>query len=457
MKEKKIYVCNNCGHQSTKWEGKCVNCQSWNSYEETTIVRDTTAAEKKKKWKEEKSIKSGPQVISDIQYTKSVRLPVKDLELQRTLGGGIVPGSITLIGGEPGIGKSTLLLQLAISADYNILYVSGEESASQIKMRAERIGIQNQQCHILTETDLNLIFEAARTLDPELVIIDSIQTISSPYVDSYPGSITQVRECTSELQQYAKAAQVPVFLIGHINKEGHIAGPKILEHIVDTVLQFEGDRNHIYRILRTKKNRFGSTDELGIYAMESDGLREVANPSELLLSQSDESLSGSAIAVTIEGLRPMMIETQALVSQAIYGTPQRSSTGFDLRRLSMLLAVLEKRAGLFFGQNDVFLNIAGGMRVQDPAIDLAIIAALVSSLHNIPVDKGTCFAAEIGLTGEIRAVNRIEQRIEEAAKLGFKNIYISAYNLKGLKKKDYGIQIHNYARVDELVRDLFVH
>ena len=455
MKEKKLYVCNNCGHQSTKWEGKCVNCQSWNSYEETTIVRDSTKAEKKKKWKEEHVAKKGPQVINDIQYTKSVRLPVKDKELQRTLGGGIVPGSITLIGGEPGIGKSTLLLQLAINADYTILYVSGEESASQIKMRAERIGINNRNCHILTETDLNLIFESARTLQPDLVIIDSIQTIVSPYVDSFPGSITQVRECTSELQQYAKESQVPVFLIGHINKDGHIAGPKILEHIVDTVLQFEGDRNHIYRILRTKKNRFGSTDELGIYAMESEGLREVANPSELLLSQSDEDLSGSAIAVTVEGLRPMMIETQALVSQAIYGTPQRSATGFDLRRLSMLLAVLEKRAGLFFGQNDVFLNIAGGMKVQDPAIDLAIVAALVSSLHNIPIDKKICFAAELGLTGEVRAVNRIEQRIEEADKLGFDQIFISKYNLKGLKKKDHRIEIKSLAKLDGLIEQLF--
>lgn len=455
MKEKTLFVCNNCGHQSTKWEGRCVNCQSWNSYEETTVVRDTTQSEKKKKWKEEHITKKGPQVINDIQYTKSVRLPVKDKELQRTLGGGIVPGSITLIGGEPGIGKSTLLLQLAINADYKILYVSGEESASQIKMRAERIGINNQNCHILTETDLNLIFESARKLDPELIIIDSIQTISSPYVDSYPGSITQVRECTSELQQYAKESQVPVFLIGHINKDGHIAGPKILEHIVDTVLQFEGDRNHIYRILRTKKNRFGSTDELGIYAMEASGLREVANPSELLLSQSDEELSGSAIAVTIEGLRPMLIETQALVSQAIYGTPQRSATGFDLRRLSMLLAVLEKRAGLFFGQNDVFLNIAGGMKVQDPAIDLGIIASLVSSLHNIPIDKKICFAAEVGLTGEVRAVTRIEQRVEEAAKLGFEQIFISRYNLKSLKNKKLNIKVHSIAKVDELMGLLF--
>jgi DNA repair protein RadA/Sms len=455
MKEKTLYICSQCGNQSTKWEGKCANCQSWNSYEETTIQRETTAADKKKKWKESRKVKSGAQAIKDIQYSQTLRLNVKDAELQRTLGGGIVPGSITLVGGEPGIGKSTLLLQLAINADYKILYVSGEESAEQIKMRAQRIGIHNENCHILTETDLNLIFEATRKLNPELIIIDSIQTIASPYVDSIPGSISQVRECTSELQQFAKESSVPVFLIGHINKDGHIAGPKILEHIVDTVLQFEGDRNHIYRILRTKKNRFGSTDELGIYAMDADGLREVKNPSELLLSQSDENLSGSTVAVTVEGLRPMLIETQALVSQAIYGTPQRSATGFDLRRLSMLLAVLEKRAGLFFGQNDVFLNIAGGIKVQDTAIDLSIVAALISSLHNIPVSKDICFAAEVGLTGEVRAVNRVEQRIEEAAKLGFKEIYISKYNLKGLKQKAFDVELKALAKVDELMAELF--
>jgi DNA repair protein RadA/Sms len=455
MKEKQLFVCSNCGHQTTKWEGKCVNCQSWNSYEEKTIVKDSTKEEKKKKWKDSQRVKVGPQAISDIQYSKSPRLLVQDMELQRTLGGGIVPGSIILIGGEPGIGKSTLLLQFAINSEYKILYVSGEESAEQIKMRAQRLGIKNKDCHILTETDLNLIFESARKLEPDLIVIDSIQTIASPYVESFPGSISQVRECTMELQQYAKESMVPVFLIGHINKDGHIAGPKILEHIVDTVLQFEGDRNHIYRILRTKKNRFGSTDELGIYAMESEGLRQVANPSEILLSQSDENLSGSAIAVTVEGLRPMLIETQALVSQAIYGTPQRSATGFDLRRLSMLLAVLEKRAGLFFGQNDVFLNIAGGLKVQDPAIDLAIVVALVSSLHNIPLSKDMCFAAEVGLTGEVRAINRIEQRIEEAAKLGFKEIYISKYNLKGLKRKTSSIEVKSISKIDEIMHKIF--
>lgn len=454
MKEKNLFVCSNCGHQSTKWEGRCVNCQSWNSYEETTIVKETTQKEKKS-WRDEKQIKSSAIPVNKINEAEFPRLKVEDTELDRTLGGGIVPGSITLIGGDPGIGKSTLLLQFAIRTHYRILYVSGEESASQIRMRASRIGIRNEACHIFTETSLNRIFEEAKSLSPDIIIIDSIQTVASPYVDSIPGSLSQVRECTSELQQFAKESNIPVFLIGHINKEGHIAGPKILEHIVDTVLQFEGDRNHIYRILRTKKNRFGSTDELGIYAMEADGLRQISNPSELLLSQSDEELSGSAVAVTIEGLRPMMIETQALVSQAIYGNPQRSSTGFDLRRLSMLLAVLEKRAGLFFGQNDVFLNIAGGMKVQDTAIDLAILVALISSLHNIPVSKDVCFAAEVGLTGEIRAVNRIEQRIEEAAKLGFKEIYISKYNARGLKIKDKGIALKYLSKVDELVPALF--
>jgi len=454
MKEKKLFICNNCGHQSTKWEGRCVNCQSWNSYEETVLVKDTTKKEKKA-WRDETRKKSTSIPVNMISASDAPRLTVKDGELNRTLGGGIVPGSITLIGGDPGIGKSTLLLQFAIKTKYKVLYVSGEESTTQIRMRASRIGIQNQNCHIYAETDLELIFEEVRKLNPDILIIDSIQTVSSPYIDSIPGSITQVRECTSELQQFAKESGLPVFLIGHINKDGHIAGPKVLEHIVDTVLQFEGDRNHIYRILRTKKNRFGSTDELGIYAMDADGLRQISNPSELLLSQSDEQLSGSAVSVTIEGLRPMLIESQALVSQAIYGTPQRSATGFDLRRLSMLLAVLEKRAGLFFGQNDVFLNMAGGIKVQDTAIDLAVIVALISSLHNIPVGKDICFAAEIGLTGEVRAINRIEQRIEEAEKLGFKEIFISKYNTKGLKKQKRKIKLRTIGKIEELIPLLF--
>lgn len=455
MKEKLLFVCNNCGHQSTKWEGKCVNCQSWNSYEETVFKRETTQEEKMKARTAPGKKTNDATSISLIESSDTRRIMVPDVELSRTLGGGLVPGSVTLVGGEPGIGKSTLLLQWAITCPQRVLYVSGEESAEQIAMRARRIGITNDACHILAETDLNVIFEAIKKLEPHIVIIDSVQTVASPYVDSYPGSISQVRECTSELQQFAKSSDIPVLLIGHINKDGHIAGPKILEHIVDTVLQFEGDRNHIYRILRTKKNRFGSTEELGIYAMEASGLRQVSNPSELLLSQSDDSLSGSAVAVSIEGLRPMLIETQALVSQAIYGNPQRSATGFDLRRLSMLLAVLEKRAGLFFGQNDVFLNIAGGMTVRDTAMDLSIVASLVSSLQSIPIDKRICFAAELGLTGEVRAVNRIEQRIEEAEKLGFEQIYISEYNLKSVKSRKFDIGIQAIGKIDQLMENLF--
>ena len=454
MKIKKTFVCSSCGHHSPKWEGKCSVCDEWNTYVEEIVEKNTKAENKKSIWSDESGRNNQISLIQDIEVNNAPRLVLSDAELNRTLGGGLVPGSISLIGGDPGIGKSTLLLQLALKSQYNILYVSGEESAQQIKMRAQRIGIDNQQCHILTETNLPKILKQAHKMLPDLIIIDSIQTMASPLVDSTPGSISQVRECTADLQAFAKESQIPVFIIGHINKEGHIAGPKILEHIVDTVLQFEGDRNHIYRILRTKKNRFGSTDELGIYAMESNGLRQVENPSELMLSQSDESLSGSTVASTIEGLRPMMIETQSLVSQAIYGTPQRSATGFDLRRLSMLLAVLEKRAGLFFGQNDVFLNIAGGLKVQDTAIDLAIIASLISSLQNIPVDKKYCFAGEVGLTGEIRAVTRVDQRIEEAARLGFECIYLSKFN-KINKKNTAKIKVVTLSKVEDLIAHLF--
>lgn len=455
MKVRKVFVCNACGYESPKWEGKCNNCQEWNTLVEKTITQELKSEKKKKIWNSGPDSRSEATLIQDIQGSDLSRIQLEDDELSRTLGGGIVPGSIILLGGEPGIGKSTLLLQLALNAQFSILYVSGEESKEQIKMRADRIGSRNQECHILTETNLNKILGTAKELGPQLVIIDSIQTIASPYIESTPGSISQVRECTSDLQVFAKESNVPVFIIGHINKEGHIAGPKILEHIVDTVLQFEGDRNHIYRILRTNKNRFGSTDEIGIYAMEMSGLREVENPSELLLSQSDEKLSGSAVASTIEGMRPMLIETQALVSQAIYGTPQRSATGFDLRRLSMLLAVLEKRAGLFFGQSDVFLNIAGGLKVQDTAIDLAIVTALVSSLQNIPVDKKICFAGEVGLTGEIRAVTRIDQRIEEARRLGFEKIYISRYNKFADKSINGNIEVEEVAKIEDLVHSLF--
>jgi len=455
MKSRKIFICSNCGNKSTKWEGKCNSCKSWNTFEEEIIDRSPKTEDKSKIWKTDPYNIANPVLIQNIVQAKTERIILPDKEFSRTLGGGLVPGSITLLGGEPGIGKSTLLLQLALRSKLKILYVSGEESPQQIKMRATRIGIENDVCHILAETDLHKVLKQAKSLSPDLVVIDSIQTITSPQVDSIAGSVSQVRECTSDLQGYAKDSNIPVVIIGHINKEGSIAGPKILEHIVDTVLQFEGDRNHIYRILRTKKNRFGSTDELGIYAMELKGLRQVENPSELLLSQSDESLSGSTVATMIEGMRPMLIETQALVSQAIYGNPQRSSTGFDLRRLSMLLAVLEKRAGLFFGQNDVFLNIAGGLKVQDTAIDLSIIAALISSLHNIPVSNKICFAGEVGLTGEIRAVNRIEQRIDEAARLGFEQIFISKYNMKGLSKTAIGLDLQPVSRIDELITALF--
>lgn len=455
MKVKKVFICSNCGTNAAKWEGKCASCGEWNTYVEEEVHKTTKQEEKKKLWREEPNRSAKPILIQEVIHSKTPRIALPDREFVRTLGGGLVPGSITLIGGEPGIGKSTLLLQLALKSQLKILYVSGEESPQQIKMRAERIGIENNACHILAETGLNKILKQAKEMNPDLLVIDSIQTISSPSVDSVAGSVSQVRECTSDLQSFAKESYIPVIIIGHINKEGSIAGPKILEHIVDTVLQFEGDRNHIYRILRTKKNRFGSTDELGIYAMETSGLRQVENPSELLLSQSDENLSGSTVATTVEGMRPMLIETQALVSQAIYGNPQRSATGFDLRRLSMLLAVLEKRAGLFFGQNDVFLNIAGGLKVQDTAIDLSIVAALISSLHNIPVSNQICFAGELGLTGEIRAVNRIEQRIEEAARLGFEQIFISKYNQKGLAKKNYGIKIGTLGKIEDLIQDLF--
>ncbi|MBT8229120.1 MAG: DNA repair protein RadA [Saprospiraceae bacterium] len=455
MKEKKVFVCNSCGNESPKWEGKCSNCQEWNTYVEKIITQTLKSEKKKKIWGSGQNLDSTPTLIQDIQGSDFSRIPLEDSELGRTLGGGIVPGSIILLGGEPGIGKSTLLLQIALNAQFSVLYVSGEESKEQIKMRADRIGSRNQNCHILTETNLHKILKTAKKLGPQLIVIDSIQTIASPYIESTPGSISQVRECTSDLQVFAKESNIPVFIIGHINKEGHIAGPKILEHIVDTVLQFEGDRNHIYRILRTNKNRFGSTDEIGIYAMEMSGLREVENPSELLLSQSDEKLSGSAVACTVEGIRPMLIETQALVSQAIYGTPQRSATGFDLRRLSMLLAVLEKRAGLFFGQSDVFMNIAGGLKVQDTAIDIAIVAALVSSLQNIPVNKKICFSGEVGLTGEIRAVTRIDQRIEEARRLGFEKIYISSYNKFSDKPNAGNIEIIQVAKIEDLVASLF--
>lgn len=453
---KKIFACSNCGATSPKWIGKCPHCSEWNTYIEEVISKDTTTESKDRSWRtSEKVSKNKPVPLTEIKTGETTRLITPDAELNRVLGGGIVPGSLVLIGGQPGIGKSTLLLQLALQVSFTILYISGEESDEQIKMRADRIGGEASNCYILSETNTNKILKHAQNLRPSLVIIDSIQTLSSPHIDSMPGSVSQVRECAGELQRFAKEEHIPVFLIGHITKEGSIAGPKLLEHIVDAVLQFEGDRNYTYRILRTIKNRFGSTDELGIYQMEASGLREVSNPSELLLSQKDEDLSGSAVAATIEGLRPMLIETQALVSTSVYSAPQRSATGFDLRRLGMLLAVLEKRAGLFFAQNDVFLNIAGGIRVDDPAIDLSIVAALISSLEDVAIPTDVCFAGEVGLSGEIRAVNRVEQRIQEANRLGFKEIYISKYNTKGLDGGRYDIKVKAVSKVQELYYGLF--
>jgi DNA repair protein RadA/Sms len=448
------YVCQQCGATATRWEGKCPSCQSWNSYTEEYIQKSSGSPRQSRRDKTEKQ-HVAPVRISEITSEPLARILVKDEELNRALGGGIVPGSIILISGQPGIGKSTLLLQLAGKNAFTVLFVSGEESSEQIRIRASRIGTDNDACYLYCETDLDKILDQAQKVEPHLVIIDSIQTLSSSLIESSPGTITQVRECTHALQRFAKETNTPVFIIGHITKEGSIAGPKVLEHIVDVVIQFEGDRHYNYRVLRTNKNRFGSTDEIGIYEMRSEGLMPVANPSELLISQSSESLSGSAIAATIEGLRPLLIETQALVTTAVYGTPQRSVTGFDLRRLHMLLAVLEKRSGFQFGSQDVFLNLAGGIKVSDPAIDLAIVASLVSSLEDIPIEQTVCFAGEVGLSGEIRAVNFIEQRIQEANRLGFREMYVPKNNAKSIQKAGFDLKIHYISRVDELVGALF--
>lgn len=456
-KIKTVFVCNSCGTTYPKWSGKCNACDEWNTIVEEVIEKETKQEEKHRSWKDEGP--SGPSKkpipLADVAANDISRMRSEDNEFNRVLGGGFVPGSVILIGGSPGIGKSTLLLQLALHVNSRTLYVSGEESEGQIKMRASRLGTKHDNCFIFTETNTNKLLKQAKALDPDLLVIDSIQTMSSPHLESMPGSVSQIRECASEMQRFAKETNIPVVIIGHITKEGTIAGPKLLEHIVDVVLQFEGDRNYSYRILRTIKNRFGSTDEMGIYEMQATGLRQVDNPSELLLSQKDDDLSGSAVAATMEGMRPMLIETQALVSTAVYGTPQRSATGFDLRRLSMLLAVLEKRGGLPFAQNDVFLNLAGGIRVDDPAIDLAIVSALISSLEDVAVPADICFAGEVGLSGEIRAVSRVDQRIQEAARLGFKQIFISKFNTKGLNPERYGIQINTIGKVEELYRALF--
>lgn len=455
-KTKTVYVCSNCGADSPKWLGKCPNCGEWNTYVEEVVAKEIPAAKRPVPSGLSERGQARPVLLRDITAEKEDRLDMKDQELNRVLGGGLVKGSLVLIGGEPGIGKSTLVLQTILKLhDLKVLYVSGEESYRQLKMRADRLAPESQNCLILCETNLEQIFVQAQNIQPDLLIIDSIQTIFTELVESSPGSVSQVRECSAAILKYAKESGVPVLLIGHINKEGSIAGPKVLEHIVDTVLQFEGDQHYMYRILRSIKNRFGSTAELGIYEMRQEGLREVSNPSELLLTQNHEGLSGVAIAAAIEGIRPFLIETQALVSSAVYGTPQRSATGFDIRRMNMLLAVLEKRAGFKLAQKDVFLNIAGGLRVNDPAIDLAVLAAVLSSSLDISIEPGACMAGEVGLSGEIRPVNRIEQRIMEAEKLGFSRILIPYNNLKGFDASRCRIQIVQVRKVEEAFRQLF--
>ncbi len=418
-------------------------------------MEEVVQKEDKKSWKTDTVAKQAnkPLRVSEITQEKELRLDTLDQEFNRVLGGGLVPGSLTLLGGEPGIGKSTLLLQIALKLPYKILYVSGEESQRQIKMRADRIQPNSENCYILTETKTQNIFHQVSTIEPDLVVIDSIQTLHTDYIESAAGSISQIRECTAELIKFAKESHTPVILVGHITKDGTIAGPKILEHMVDTVLQFEGDRNYVYRILRSLKNRFGSTAELGIYEMQGSGLREVNNPSEVLISKNDEDLSGTAIAATVEGMRPLLIEIQALVSTAVYGTPQRSATGFNAKRLNMLLAVLEKRAGFKLAAKDVFLNITGGISVDDPAIDLAVMAAILSSNSDIAIEKGICFAAEVGLAGEIRPVQRVDQRVLEAEKLGFSKIFVSKNNNIGLKQS--GIQIQKVSKIEDVVAHLF--
>jgi len=446
-KVKTTFFCQNCGSQYSKWQGQCSSCKAWN-----TITEEVIQKPEKSDWKSTTSNKkrvSRPLKINEIDTSKEARLNMQDSEFNRVLGGGMVHGSLTLLGGEPGIGKSTLLLQIALKLQYKTLYVSGEESQKQIKMRAERINPNSNNCYILTETKTQNIFKQIEELEPDIVVIDSIQTLHSDYIESSAGSISQIKECTTELIKFAKETSTPVLLIGHITKDGHIAGPKILEHMVDTVLQFEGDRNHVFRILRANKNRFGSTNELGIYEMQGSGLREVSNPSEILISKKDGELSGNAVAATLEGLRPLMIEVQALVSTAVYGTPQRSATGFNAKRLNMLLAVLEKRAGFRLGAKDVFLNITGGITVDDPAIDLAVVASILSSNEDVALQSDYCFAAEVGLSGEIRPVQRVEQRILEAEKLGFSTIFVSKYNKIALKNTAIKIQL--ISKIEDLV------
>lgn len=449
-KVKTAFYCQNCGTSFSKWQGQCTSCNNWN-----TIVEELVQKTDKKSWNNSGStIKkvAKPTKVSEIKTSQEARLKTTSKEFNRVLGGGLVPGSLTLLGGEPGIGKSTLLLQLALRLPFKTLYVSGEESMQQIKMRAERITRNSDLCYILTETKTQNIFKQIETIIPDIVVIDSIQTLHTDYVESSAGSISQIRECTSELIKFAKETATPVLLIGHITKDGHIAGPKILEHMVDTVLQFEGDRNHVYRILRSLKNRFGSTHEIGIFEMLSNGLREVANPSKILISENNEQLSGNAVAVSLEGMRTLLVEIQALVSTAVYGTPQRSATGYNAKRLNMLLAVLEKRAGFRLGAKDVFLNITGGISVDDPAIDLAVVAAIMSSNEDITLDKNTCLTGEVGLSGEIRPVNKIDQRISEAEKLGFSKILLSKHNKVSLKNTT--IQLVFVTKIEDVVSEL---
>jgi DNA repair protein RadA/Sms len=454
-KAKSAFFCNNCGYESAKWAGKCPACNEWNTFTEELVEK---GEKKATGWEEYTTQQKGTQVIAinEVNSQSEKRISSADAELNRVLGGGIVLGSIILVAGEPGIGKSTLFLQQGLMMkDQTVLYISGEESIQQIKMRADRLNLQNENFYLLTETRTPDIFKAIKKLKPTVVIVDSIQTLESNLIEAAAGSVSQIKQTAAEFQRFAKETGTPVFLIGHITKEGTIAGPKILEHMVDTVLQFEGDRHYAYRMLRTLKNRFGSTSELGIYEMTGEGMKVVTNPSAFLIAQRNESLSGSTIAASMEGMRPLLIEVQALVTQSVYGTPQRTVTGFDLRRLQLLLAVLEKRGGFAFGMKDVFVNIAGGLKIEDPSLDLAIILSLLSSYEDVPLPQGICFAGEVGLNGEIRAVNRIQQRIAEAEKLGFEKIYISAFNSKGIEPKKHSIQIIPVERVDEAYRLFF--